>query len=76
MNIDKAIQIGLLPKEFSGKIKAVGNSSLTGAVQYLTTLDVKDRMEKIALHSEEIGLANDKDFNELYMANMFFAEQY
>ena len=72
INIDKAIHIGLLPKELSGKIRAIGNSSLAGAVQYLTEQDAKKRMEDIISISKEISLSNDKDFNELYIDHMYF----
>ena len=72
INIEKAIHIGLLPEEFAGKIKVIGNSSLAGAMQYLTDNNAKEKVEKIKLISKEIELANDKDFNDLYMDHMFF----
>lgn len=72
INIEKAIHIGLLPEEFAGKIKVIGNSSLAGAIQYLTDDNAKEKIEKIKLISKEIELANDKDFNDLYMDHMFF----
>lgn len=72
INIEKAIHIGLLPKELSGKIKVIGNSSLAGTVQYLTEKDTIDRMEKIIKVSEEINLSNEKGFNELYVDYMDF----
>ena len=72
INIQKAISIGLLPEALSGKIKAIGNSSLAGAVQYLTNKDTKNRMEHIVAISKEIELSNDKDFNRLYVENMYF----
>ena len=36
--------LGLLPREFDGKIKAVGNSSLGGALRYLINDDSKERL--------------------------------
>lgn len=72
INIEKAIHIGLLPKELAGKIKAIGNSSLAGAKLYLLEKDAKDRIKNIISVAEEINLANDKDFNDLYVDNMFF----
>lgn len=72
INQDKAMEIGLLPAEFKGKIEAVGNSSLSGALRYLMEETAGALAEKIAGMSEEIALANDKDFNEFYLEYMFF----
>ena len=71
LNIEKAVHIGMLPNEFRGKIKAIGNSSLAGAIQYLTDEDA-DRIGKIRSIAEEINLSNDKDFNQLYVEYMYF----
>lgn len=70
----KAIEIGLLPEELSDKIQAIGNSSLTGAVQYGCDLSgqMSVRANRIAAYAEEISLAKDKDFNEFYMDYMYF----
>lgn len=68
----KAAAIGMLPQELLPKIKAVGNSSLAGAIEFITEADVRIRCEKIAGLSEEISLATDKDFNRMYTEYMFF----
>ncbi|MBH1940544.1 DUF4445 domain-containing protein [Mobilitalea sibirica] len=72
IDIQKAIHIGLLPKELSGKIKAVGNSSLAGAIKYLTDSKAKEDVEKLRTISREIHLSNDEEFNELYINYMSF----
>lgn len=72
LSLEKAVMIGLLPEEFQGKTKILGNSALGGAVKYLTEPDAAKKAEKIKETAEEIGLSNDKDFNELYMEHMFF----
>lgn len=72
LDTDKAIAIGMLPEEFQGRIRAVGNSSLAGAEKYLTEEDGEERLRRIAEFSEEIALSTDKDFNEIYMDAMFF----
>ena len=64
--------LGLIPREFDGKIKAVGNSSLGGALRYLINDDSKEKMELLLEHSSEIDLSTDADFNDLYMEHMFF----
>lgn len=71
LNSKKAIAIGLLPKEFDSKIEAVGNSSLQGAIKILLE-GAFEELEKIVLKTEEINLATEKDFNQLYLENMYF----
>ena len=72
MNVDKAIGIGLLPEELTGKIKAIGNSSLQGAVKFLTQGDAPDRIKHIVDLCRELHLSNDEDFNEQYLEYMYF----
>lgn len=74
IDIKKAIGIGLLPAAFDGKIKAIGNSSLNGTVNYLTDKTAPERMKHIIENTKEINLSNDKDFNEIYMDSMYFEE--
>ena len=69
---EKAIQIGMFPKEFSGKVKAVGNSSLGGAVKLLLDTDAICEAEKIADYAQEIALASDELFQEAYLDAMYF----
>ena len=68
----KAAAIGMLPEELLPKIKAVGNSSLAGAIDFIAQSDAMERCKKIIEHSEEISLATDKDFNRMYTEYMFF----
>lgn len=72
LDCQKAIEIGMIPEEFSGKIEAIGNSSLGGAVKCLLQEDGWERASAIGSRSEEINLSADKDFNQFYMDYMFF----
>lgn len=72
LDIGKAVDIGLLPEALRDKVHAVGNSSLQGAVGYLTKTAAPERLAQIIAVSEEVALAMDKDFNELYMEHMMF----
>ena len=72
LDCQKAIEIGMIPEEFSGKIKAVGNSSLGGAVKCLFSEDGWERTAKMGAQAEEINLSADKDFNSFYMESMYF----
>lgn len=73
MDIQKAVHIGLLPAELTGKIEAVGNSSLSGAIEYLTEHTAEARVEQILAAASEIHLSNDKVFNEDYIRYMSFS---
>ena len=72
LNIEKAVHIGLLPQELSGKIRAIGNSALSGAIRYLMEGSTSERMNHIIKVSSEIPLSMDQDFNGLYIENMNF----
>lgn len=72
MDLDKAAYMGLIPRELQGKVEAVGNSSLTGAVDALLRRGAAEEMEHICHISEEVNLSADKNFNEFYMEYMMF----
>ncbi|WP_334160326.1 ASKHA domain-containing protein, partial [Muricomes intestini] len=72
LNIKKAVGIGLLPGQYACKIEAAGNSALAGAKCVLTDEAALKEGEQLAAKAEEIQLAADKEFNELYMKNMYF----
>ncbi len=66
----KAMRVGLLPEVDPMKIMAGGNTSLKGAIRYLRTCEEEIKLPPC----EEIVLANEPDFNELYVNYMTFPE--
>ena len=72
IDFDKTAGIGMLPREWKERTLAVGNSSLGGAVSYLTEGSAADRLEKLVAVSREIELSTDADFNRFYTEYMFF----
>ena len=73
LDADKAAAIGMIPEELRKKSEAVGNTSLSGAVKYLSAgTEVGEILSSLAERTEEISLSSDKDFNELYMKYMMF----
>ena len=56
----------------SDRIAAVGNTSLKGAVKFLSedSPEVRMRLSQIRNKSHEIVLADDKDFEDLYLNNL------
>jgi uncharacterized 2Fe-2S/4Fe-4S cluster protein (DUF4445 family) len=69
LNIEKAVSIGLIPPELADRAVAVGNTSLAGAVKYLSDPNALHILQRIKNASEDIILANDGDFQEVYLKN-------
>ena len=67
LDINKAVGIGLLPREAKEKMKAVGNSALHGVNLSLLDSQVEKALQGIKEVSIEIHLGSDKKFNQLYM---------
>lgn len=72
LNINKAVDIGLLPKEVLNKTEAVGNTALSGAILTAIETCATDRLEHIMYVSKEIHLSNEKDFNDLFIQYISF----
>ena len=72
LSIEKACNIGILPREFLGKTKVIGNSSLGGCVKYAERQDGDERIGRIKENSSEISLGNSEDFEKLYIEYMNF----
>jgi uncharacterized 2Fe-2S/4Fe-4S cluster protein (DUF4445 family) len=71
---ESAVLLGLFPEGFSGKIQAVGNSSLGGAALSLFSKEAARKMEEIVAQAVEVNLAAHPKFNELFMEYMLFPQ--
>ena len=72
MNENSAIRIGLLPKEFVGKIKVVGNSALSGARECLLDEERLNKAKAISQAVEIFELAYSQKFQNSFIDNMYF----
>ena len=72
LDYEKAMNIGLFPEAFAGKIQAVGNSSLGGAALLARHPERMKDAEKAAALAEEIPLADDPFFQTAYLEYMAF----
>jgi uncharacterized 2Fe-2S/4Fe-4S cluster protein (DUF4445 family) len=72
LNPKSAVTLGLVPIEDPKKIKAIGNSSLKGALECLVSDKAKEDMVKIRQASHYIELSTNKDFQEIFVENMMF----
>lgn len=73
MNPEDAMQIGLFPSEFEGKIEAVGNTSLYGAMKYIYQADADAKiLDYIRENATVLMLAEDDNFKESYVTFINF----
>ncbi|WP_446898362.1 ASKHA domain-containing protein [Clostridium sp. LBM24168] len=72
ISLKNAAVIGLLPEELTDKIELVGNSSLSGTVEYLINKNTKKNMEHIISTEETIDISMDDEFNTQFINNMSF----
>ncbi|MBQ0042879.1 MAG: DUF4445 domain-containing protein [Lachnospiraceae bacterium] len=77
---EAAIQTGLFPDEFDGHIYSIGNSSLAGCREIGKLLAegepavklLEKRIEDMRSHAQIINLAQEEEFEKLYLNNMTF----
>lgn len=68
-----ALRIGLLPIEFEKKLQAIGNSALEGVKKFLCEKEnALQEFEYIRQNAQEMVLANDENFNTLFIDSMNF----
>jgi len=72
MNIESAVNIGLLPDEIKDKTVAIGNSAGAGAIQALRSIDFHKRIKTVLSNVEYIELSSSDDFNLEFTLNMNF----
>ena len=72
LDVQKAVEVGLLPKAMALKTKAVGNTSLKGAIDCLLSQDVIPTCQQIIKNTSEVLLAKDEEFQSLYLKYMLF----
>lgn len=72
IDIKKAAGIGLIPKELEVKTIPAGNTVLAGTKEVLLGRISKEELEKIQTMAGVINLAEENDFEELYLSYMDF----
>ena len=70
MDVRNAVRIGLIPPELNDKTIAAGNTALEGAKQYLLGRLTDSQLKKLIEDTKEVNLANEKEFEELYLQHM------
>ncbi len=71
INVEKAVQIGLLPDLPWERFQFLGNTSVRGAYTALVNQDARKRVGEIASRMTYIELSADNTFYEAFMSAMF-----
>ncbi len=71
INVEKAVQIGLLPDLPWERFKFLGNTSVKGAYQALLNRRRRERIGEIASRMTYIELSADNSFYEAFMSALF-----
>jgi uncharacterized 2Fe-2S/4Fe-4S cluster protein (DUF4445 family) len=71
INIEKAIQIGLLPDMPWDRFEFLGNTSVKGAYYALLNKNLRQRLDDIAARMTYVELSADNAFYDAFMAAMF-----
>lgn len=71
INVEKAIQIGLLPDAPWERFKFLGNTSVLGTYLALLSSDARQKVNEIANNMTYIELSADNTFYEAFMSAMF-----
>ena len=69
-----ACAIGLLPAELEERIIPVGNAAGAGAQLAVLNLDEERRAAEMAKAVKFVELANDPEFQDVYVDQMFFGD--
>jgi len=72
LNVESAVNIGLIQEQLKDKVCVVGNSSLAGCVRFLLEQGAKEKIDQIKLDTEYIELSTNMEFNDAYIMNMMF----
>ncbi|WP_125153402.1 ASKHA domain-containing protein [Clostridium rectalis] len=72
IDIDSAINIGIIPCKLEKKVKLYGNTSLGGCIQYILNKDHNQTLKEIISKTHYVDISREKNFNDLFIDNMLF----
>lgn len=72
IDIESALNIGLLPKELRGRVEYIGNAAGAGAIGSLISKRLLDKAQDIKVKMKYIELSAFDDFMDEYVENMMF----
>ena len=72
LRTESLINLGLLPREFSGKVEFVGNTSKTGAQAFLVNRQVRARLKEVVRGVQVLELAKYPEFEKTFVKSLSF----
>ncbi len=72
LNVEQAVQIGLLPDMPREKFKFLGNTSIQGAYLALLSRENRQRIREVAQRMTYLELSADSSFHDEWMSALFF----
>ncbi|MFQ6615587.1 MAG: ASKHA domain-containing protein [Fidelibacterota bacterium] len=69
---EDAIDVGLLPKVPSDRVKFIGNASISGAEAILLSKEARKKAEHLAHIMEYVEISDREDFHEFFVNSMEF----
>jgi uncharacterized 2Fe-2S/4Fe-4S cluster protein (DUF4445 family) len=70
MNIESALEIGMLPSSFAGRIKSIGNCAGTGARMYLLSKKLRKETAEAVERTSYVELSKRDDFQDYFIDSM------
>lgn len=71
IDVHKAAGIGIFPNEWENRVIATGNTALQGTKEFLMGNITEENINSCKAAAEEIYLSNEKEFEEIYLQNMY-----
>lgn len=72
ISMDSFFGVGLLPKEFEGKVEYLGNTSLTGAYMALLDKNAIEYMTEISVETEFFELSKLEEYEKIFAKALRF----
>lgn len=72
LDVEKAARIGLFPPQLTGRVTAVGNTSLLGACLYGGEESLREKAEAMCRRAEVLNLAELPGFEQKYLERLNF----
>ena len=71
LDVQAAVTLGLLPQNLEGRVTAVGNAALAGALLYGTGTDMEGRIRLLCQRTQALNLAGQQDFGTDFVEAMY-----
>lgn len=75
IDVESAETIGLIPRGFAAKAKAIGNAAGAGASMTLLSDELRRRAETVAAGAETVELSTSPRFIDAYVENILFTAE-